>query len=221
MAGRDGGRGQQFAEVPPGFRWLDPAVEADPIEVLQAEGVEFDEHHRANPNQRMTTVDLAQLLAVDIDEPNLRDPKEGVDRAQRFFTQLGESQPTDVAQGVRRVLDRWIEIGGTLDFGYGEETSCFLISTNGHGSRSAIWPLTTYPSGRCEVVFQHLARRAPFDDPALREELRQRLNGITGIDLPGVKIELRPSFPLDVLATPDAQDALADQLAWFRATVAA
>ena len=82
-------------------------------------------------------------------------------------------------------------------------------------------PLTIYPSGRCEVVFQHLARRAPFDDPALREELRQRLNGITGIDLPVVKIELRPSFPLDVLATPNARGALADQLAWFRATLAA
>ena len=207
--------------VSPGFRWLDPAVDTDPIDALRAEGVAFDDHHRADQNQRMNTDDLAQLVAIDVDESVNGDADVEGTRAQRFFAQLDESQAAEVAQGVRRLLDRWTEIGGTLDFGFGTETSCFLTSENGNGSRPEIWPLTIYPSGRSEVVFQHLARRAPFDDPALREELRQRLNGIGGIDLPAVKIELRPSFPLHILATPDTQNALADQLAWFRAAVAA
>lgn len=68
------------------------------------------------------------------------------------------------------------------------------------------------------MVFQYLTRRPPFDDLALREQLRQRLNTIPGVDLPAVKIDLRPNFPLGVLASPAAQDALAEELGWFRDT---
>jgi hypothetical protein len=53
-------------------------------------------------------------------------------------------------------------------------------------------------------------------DLALREQLRRRLNTISGIDLPAVKIELRPSAPLTVLGSPSPQDALIEHLAWFR-----
>ena len=120
-----------------------------------------------------------------------------------------------------RVLERWIEAGGELDFGSGNETSCFFMSTVGNTTKADIWPLTIYPSGRCEVVFQHLARRPPFDDRTLREELRQKLNTIDGVDLPAAKIELRPSFPLAVLAAPNAQSSLADHLSWFRTVCAA
>jgi hypothetical protein len=44
-----------------------------------------------------------------------------------------------------------------------------------------IWPATLYPGGKFEVVFQQLSVRPPFDDIALREELRQRLNEVPGV----------------------------------------
>jgi hypothetical protein len=93
------------------------------------------------------------------------------------------------------------------------------MSTNGEGARPDIWPLTIYPGGRCEVVFQHLARRPPFDDAQLREQLLLRLNTIEGVDLPPAKIELRPSLPISILASESVQDAIVEQLAWFRETV--
>ncbi|GAC1412234.1 MAG: hypothetical protein NVSMB60_33970 [Mycobacterium sp.] len=201
--------------VSPGFRWVDPSTDVDPVKLLQCEGVEFDAHGRANPNQRITTADLAQLLSVEIDEPAAT-PRVNGGGKDGFVAQLAQHQPPAVVDGVTRVLERWIEVGGNLDFGSGNETSCFLMSTVGSTTKAAIWPLTIYPSGRCEVVFQHLARRAPFDDCTLREELRQKLNTIDGVDLPAVKIELRPGFPLAALAAPDAQSKLADHLNWFR-----
>ena len=206
--------------VSPGFRWVDSTMDVDPMKLLQSEGVEFDDHDRANPNQRITTADFAQLLAI---EPDNAVPALSVDGGGRdlFFAQLAQHQPPAVVDGVTRILQRWTETGGTLDFGSGNETSCFLMSTVGDATRTGIWPVTIYPSGRCEVVFQHLARRHPFDDLALREALRQMLNTIDGVDLPAVKIDLRPSFPLAVLAAPDAQSALADHLSWFRTICAA
>ena len=121
--------------------------------------------------------DLAQLLSIEIDEPSRRFPRAGEEK-DGFAAQLAQHQPPAVVDGVTRVLERWIEAGGKLDFGSGNETSCFFMSTVGNTNKADIWPLTIYPSGRCEVVFQYLARRPPFDDRTLREELRQKLNTI-------------------------------------------
>ena len=65
------------------------------------------------------------------------------------------------------------------------------------------------------LSFQHLASRGPFDDIRMREELRERLNKIPGVDLPASKIELRPAFPLTVLADPAARELFVDVLGWF------
>jgi hypothetical protein len=136
-------------------------------------------------------------------------------RRQGFFDQLAEHQKPDTAATVLRLLAAWEDMGGDLDFGTGIETSCFLMAPNPLGHRSGIWPLTIYPSGRCEVVFQYLAVREPFDDPRLREELRRRLNTVADIALPASKIDFRPSFPLSAIATAEQQSVLIEQLAWF------
>jgi hypothetical protein len=79
----------------------------------------------------------------------------------------------------------------------------------------SIWPVVLYPTGKCEVVFQHLASRAPFDDLGLREEFRRRMNQVPGVDLPAAKIELRPGFDLAVLAEAQGRELLVAQLSWF------
>ena len=64
-----------------------PAV----TKLLQSEGVEFDDHDRANPNQRITTADFAQLLAIELDNAA---PALSVDGGGRdlFFAQLTQHQ---------------------------------------------------------------------------------------------------------------------------------
>ena len=81
------------------------------------------------------------------------------------------------------------------------------------------WPLTVYPTGKAEVVFQHMTSRPPFDDAELRHSLRRRLNAATGVDLPASKIELRPGFSLAVLTNDGSRAQVIAALAWFLAQV--
>jgi hypothetical protein len=78
-----------------------------------------------------------------------------------------------------------------------------------------LWPVVLYPSGKCEVVFQYMAARPPFDDVELRRELRDRLNKIPGVDLPEAKLELRPGFPLELLTDEASRDVFTEALTWF------
>jgi alkylated DNA nucleotide flippase Atl1 len=201
------------------FRWPDPARTDDPRDLLRAEGVVFDEQGRADQAQRLTVEDLAQLAGLTIGDlpETLPIPTDGQDPdlRDRFVEQLAAQQEPDTVKGVLSVLDSWTAMGGMLLYGQGGQTSCFLIARDKAHLDGNIWPVTLYPLRSCEVVFQHLAARRPFDDIQVRDELRQRLNKITGVDLPASKIELRPAFPLTVLADPAAREIFIDALGWF------
>jgi alkylated DNA nucleotide flippase Atl1 len=212
--------------VSPNFRWQDPECTDDPRDLLLAEGVEFDNHGRANPAQRITTQELAILVGLSVDE--LPDPIPEVDPGpsdptlrHRFVAQLIDSQGLEVATGTLLVLDAWTALGGVLRYGTAPtETSCFLMARDRDDPKGNIWPITVYPSGTAEVVFQHLRNRVPFDSAELRAELRERLNIVPGITIPAAKIELRPGFPLQILTNDDARAALVKQLDWFMTTAA-
>ncbi|MGV9980593.1 GmrSD restriction endonuclease domain-containing protein [Micromonospora wenchangensis] len=199
------------------FRWLEPGRTDDPRDVLRAEGVNFDQYGRADRTQRITVEELAQLAGVtppDLPEPRSRS-RGDVDRAARFMEQLTALQEPAVATATAVVLDAWTTMGGILGYGDGDETSCFLLARDKGHEYGNIWPVTVYPSGKCEVVFQHLSIRTPFDRVTLREELRQRLNQLPGVEITAAKLALRPNFPLTVLADAEARDALLDHLRWF------
>ncbi len=211
---------QSEGTVSPGFRWIEPNRSDDPRDLLAAEGVEFDDHGRASAAQRVTPEELAVLCGLDPGElpETIRDPAPGQDAALRdqFVQQLHALQPHDTAVSVLRLLDRWTALGGRLHYGRSGETSCFLMANNVDQPGGGLWPATLYPSGKFEVVFQHLRSRPPFDATELREELRKRLNELPGVNLPASKIELRPGFELTLLADPTLRDRLLAVLAWFR-----
>ncbi|MDP9434063.1 MAG: hypothetical protein M3P93_02215, partial [Actinomycetota bacterium] len=51
---------------------------------------------------------------------------------------------------------------------------------------------------------------------AVREEFRQRLNAVLGVDLPAVKLAMRPGFEVALLVDEQSQERLLEALAWFR-----
>jgi len=59
-----------------------------------------------------------------------------------------------------------------------------------------------------------MRRRPVFDDIALREEFRQRLQA-AGVMIPDSKLNLRPSFRFDILRDPAALTAIESALEWF------
>lgn len=210
-------------KVVPSFHWLDEQDARDPNEVLRNEGVRFDESLRADPAQRMAAQDLADLMGLTEEDQErlaaapIREDAAGLpELREAFLRQLRDRQAEPTALGVEQLLEFWVRLGGQLSFGRAQETSCFLLLPGPEGPRGYNWwPFTLYPAGSCEVVFQHLLRRPPFDDEALREEFRQRCNQAPRIDLPRAKLQLRPSFPLPVLADSAAREAVFDALEWL------
>ncbi|WP_420121764.1 GmrSD restriction endonuclease domain-containing protein [Nakamurella sp.] len=210
---------QVDGRVSPGFKWLDPTRTDDPRDLLVAEGVVFDEQGRAEQEQRAGLEKLATLCGLT--EPGavgeLRDlpPGPEADRRDKFLTQLGDVQEPNTVHGVIAILNGWTAIGGIVEYGSSAETSAFALTECPLRPGESIWPMVIYPSGRVEVVFQYLATRPPFDDVELREELRMRLNQMDGVEIPPGKLELRPGFDLDVLATESNRETLAATLVWF------
>ncbi|MFG2137817.1 DUF262 domain-containing protein [Streptomyces sp. NPDC048650] len=209
-------------KVSPAFHWPDGSDRQPPEDLLRSEGVRFDPSCRAHRSQRLTAAELATLLGKDVAQQDSHDPlPDGEDAAaaERFRTQLQEHWPEAFA-GVRSVLDFWRRQGGYTDYGRHGETSCFPMLDAGTSQRPHLmWPVAIYPvSGTVEVVFQYLKDRSPFDDTEQRRELLHRLNQIEGIDLPEAKLELRPSFPVQVLA--EHGDEICGVLDWFVHTAA-
>ncbi|AOS64106.1 DUF262 domain-containing protein [Actinoalloteichus hymeniacidonis] len=58
-------------EVSADFRWPDPAVTEDPIVLLQSEGLHFSESGRAAAAQRISAAELARLIDLDTDVPEV------------------------------------------------------------------------------------------------------------------------------------------------------
>ncbi|MDA3645103.1 DUF262 domain-containing protein [Saccharopolyspora indica] len=58
-------------QISPEFRWPDPDRADDPKKVLQAEGVRFDGLGNASAAQRMSAAELARLIDLDTDVPEV------------------------------------------------------------------------------------------------------------------------------------------------------
>ncbi|MFF3497296.1 DUF262 domain-containing protein [Streptomyces sp. NPDC002795] len=206
-----------------GFRWTDDQHSGDPKDLLEAEGVPFDGAGRARRSHRLTTGDLGTLLGKEVAEdaaPARAADDEQQAVAARFEVLLRENQTPEAADGVLSALRFWERQGGYRAYGKASETSCSPNLEAGTSLDShTLWPIAIYPvTGTVEVVFQHLKRRRPFDDEPLRRELMSRLNGIDGIELAEAKLDLRPSFPLEVFA--GHSEELCAVLEWFVHVVA-
>jgi hypothetical protein len=81
------------------------------------------------------------------------------------------------------------------------------------GNKNSVISVWTY--GRMEVQFQWMKDRPPFDAEAKRQELRNRLNRIPGIDIPADSLALRPRILLSALTEKNALAQFIAVLDWF------
>jgi len=213
---------QAGGKVAPGFRWGPDSqyVGKSAREVLESEGVRFDDDEHADPEQRISSLQLAQMLGLQLDPESDTETASEYDSPEyeEFLGQLAETQPAAAVHGVIELLGFWRSIGGTLAFGSQSEKSCFLMARRGvrHLGGAGIWPFTIYPkAGTIEVVFQYLKDRPPFDQLELRRELRVRLNRIDNVDIAEDRLTTRPSFKVSVLESAADREAVGDVLQFF------
>jgi hypothetical protein len=107
---------------------------------------------------------------------------------------LDEIESRHGAEGLRvtqQIMD-WIKNKtDQIWYGRGSKDGSVGSTVNVNGSQS--YPIALYSYyGQVEIRFQYMKK--PFDDPVKREELRQKLNAIAGVNLPSGK--QRPSIPI-------------------------
>ncbi|WP_326618000.1 DUF262 domain-containing protein [Streptomyces decoyicus] len=216
-------------KVADGFQWTGQDL-GDVRAQLRTDGIRFTAMGSADAAQRLTSRDLALLVAGAEEEDGAGvgeaagegTEQPGVEtRAARFLRQLAaDDKPTTVA-AVRELIAGWERLGGWTGHGAGQAmTSAFLMLGSAGGPGRGIWPMVLYPGsgrgGTAEIVFQHLAKREPFTERALRAELMDRINELEGISLPQGKLELRPGFRLSVLEDEQNRELLVQTLGWFK-----
>lgn len=109
--------------------------------------------------------------------------EDGGDEQESFLNGLVVRQASPTVHGVAVFKDEWRRLGGVLEFGVTEEKWCFLVARHPAAPAEAIWPLTIYPAGTAEVVFQYMQHQAPFDSVAPRRGMFDRLLPVHGIEL--------------------------------------
>jgi hypothetical protein len=197
------------------FRWPRNADRGDIYDVLRAEGISISDGGTADPVQRLTSQDLFDLL--NLGEEQGAPGKDDGRRQGRFWEQIELAMDSDEVSRLKAVLDAWVLGGGRLTYGKADQVSCFLELQR--PDAPITWPIVVYPhpgGARIEVVFQHLAKRPPFVDAALRNEFRERLNRLDGVSIPEAKLMLRPNFPFSVIDSDGQVDLLIVALSWFR-----
>lgn len=202
--------------ISPGFRWYEPGRTDDPRAVLEEEGLRFDAAGRADRSQRLSADDLADLMGVTSEDiPGIMSVPAGQDETLResFLKQLGAEATPAEFDAVLHVISAWEGLGGEVSYGTAKTTSCFLISRA--PSKGSIWPVAIYPDGYIEVVFQYLATRPPFDVLQKRDELRSRLNTISGVDIPTSKLALRPNVKFSSISSTSGLETFVSTLEWF------
>jgi hypothetical protein len=119
----------------------------------------------------------------------------------------------DDAAGVGEALMEWAAAQGLqAHFGSGSRDGSFQAGLQ--DGRSYLWPFTIFTSGWVEISFQYIARRPPFDDRDLREQLRRELTKIPGVALPPASLDKRPSFPIGALADDAARAHFCAAMEW-------
>ena len=78
-----------------------------------------------------------------------------------------------------------------------------------------------YTYGRVEIYFQYYQYKQPFAAAELREELRQKLNQIPGVDMPADAIARRPSMPTALFTDDQKLRLLIEIFDWIVATIKA
>jgi hypothetical protein len=125
------------------------------------------------------------------------------------LTQRTGRQDAEIARAIlswakKNVLRIW--------WGRGSKDGSFYPMVDWKGNKNSVISVWTY--GRLEVQFQWMKERPPFNSEAKRQELRERLNQIPGVDIAADAITRRPSIPHATLQEEAALTQLLRILDW-------
>ena len=178
----------------------------DPAEVIAIEIRQFV----AKGNETRTLVPRVLGQRVDSRVRRSRDGRQWDQMS--FFADLSARKGPEAADAARDIFDWATQTLTRIWWGRGAQDGSMVLVFERGGSPYYLATVWTY--GRVEIGFQYLRSRPPFTDPAVRQELRMRLNEIPSVQLKPDAIDKRPSISLTELITPAARDAFFQAMQW-------
>lgn len=113
-----------------------------------------------------------------------------------FFTELEKTRGKEEVKIARKIFEWAKENMSYIEWGTGKTYgSCLPVIKIGNVE---YWPFSLWTYGKIEIHFQYMKDKPPFNNVELRRKLLERLNNISGVDIPIDSIERRPSIPLSV-----------------------
>jgi hypothetical protein len=130
-----------------------------------------------------------------------------------FMAELESRQGPDAVAIARKLLEWGKASTSRIWWGKGSKDGSFfpIYDENGTGYLT-LFSVWTY--GRIEIQFQFMKGRPPFDSEPKRQELLQRLNQISGVQIPADGINRRPSFSLALLKNQSALKHFLETFDW-------
>ncbi len=136
---------------------------------------------------------------------------------QLFFGDLGEKCPGGVP-AARAIFDWSTQRGHRMVYGNGAVTGAFVPWISAGGD---LWyqPVVVFSDGRAAIGYDYIKAKPIFDDEARRDEMRQKLNLIDGVDIPFERLGGEPTIPLPLLADDERTRQFLAVLDWFAGVV--
>jgi hypothetical protein len=126
------------------------------------------------------------------------------------LTQRRGSQDAEVA----RTILSWAKKNALrISWGKGARDGSYFPILDWRGNKHSLISVFTY--GRLEIQFQGMKEQPPFDSETKRQELRERLNRVPGVDIPADSISLRPRILLSTLTDKAALSQFLEILDWI------
>ena len=129
-----------------------------------------------------------------------------------FFAELTRRTSEEETRVAKRILDWAKDQGCWIWWGKGLQDGGFYPMVR-KGDEN-FCPISVWTYGRLEIQFQQMKTRPPFDDPAKRLELLDKLNALPGISLPPDAIEKRPRLTLRWMAEEGRVERFLEVLGW-------
>lgn len=130
-----------------------------------------------------------------------------------FFADLRQRRGDSQAVVARAILE-WAKAAHLrVWWGRGSKDGSFYPMLDFKGEQH--WVVSVWTSGRVEIPFQWMLSKSPYGDEAMRLALQERLNTLSGVEIPADAITRRPTFPLGVLAEPATLKEFLGILDWY------
>lgn len=130
-----------------------------------------------------------------------------------FFATLAENAPPEAVATARKILEWAVQHTNRIKWGTGQGEGSF-VPVYKHGVHEhRLFAART--RGAVELYIRFYARRYPFDDSVLFNELIERINQIPGVMMPPDALERQNHVPLSVLAPEPILAQFLEVYEWY------